>query len=371
MISLVHLSTSYNAFGGIENSVYNLAKGFCDINETAFLYVANKCCFKGYKNRLRMHGSKLLSLDWSTIDSISKCVSNKKDYINVELEKLSRRYNFKVIQAHDANWGILYHTEPWNSFKGNYFLRLHMAHDKKTLENIRKQPWTGVSVVSSYLKKEIFKIHSNARIDAVIPNSIDTNMFIRKNKLYNNNNEIIFCPSRFANKKGIIILLEAFKNLLKHKRNLTLWLCGGKSLFKNEEHNNTYSMVLNYVYDNGISKNVIIFDNIRWDNMPKYYIESDIVVIPSLDETFGRVALEALSCGLPTIVTRVGNLPDLVEDSAIVAETSSDSLLAALDRLINDKGLRNFYKDRGPLISKNYSNRLVASQFKFFFGMNR
>ena len=43
---------------------------------------------------------------------------------------------------------------------------------------------------------------------------------------------------------------------------------------------------------------------------------ADILLLPSQDESFGLVALEAMASEVPVIASRVGGLPEVVEGSA-------------------------------------------------------
>jgi glycosyltransferase involved in cell wall biosynthesis len=69
-----------------------------------------------------------------------------------------------------------------------------------------------------------------------------------------------------------------------------------------------------------------------------------IAVVPSLcPETFGLVALEAMSAGRPVIASRIGGLPELVRDGQegfLVAPSDVRSLAEAMQRLLADGDLR-------------------------------
>jgi D-inositol-3-phosphate glycosyltransferase len=51
------------------------------------------------------------------------------------------------------------------------------------------------------------------------------------------------------------------------------------------------------------------------EELPLIYSASDIVVVPSYHESFGLVAVEALSCGRPVVATRAGGLMAIVRNA--------------------------------------------------------
>lgn len=67
---------------------------------------------------------------------------------------------------------------------------------------------------------------------------------------------------------------------------------------------------------------------------------SALVVVPSLwPEAFGRVVLDAYSCGRPVIASRIGGLPELVgpETGLLVTPSDSAALAEAIGRLAGDR----------------------------------
>ena len=65
---------------------------------------------------------------------------------------------------------------------------------------------------------------------------------------------------------------------------------------------------------------------------------ADLVAVPSHNESFGLVAIEALACGTPVVAARVGGLPLAVGEAGVLVdghapEDWADSLQGALDRL--------------------------------------
>ena len=86
-----------------------------------------------------------------------------------------------------------------------------------------------------------------------------------------------------------------------------------------------------------------------------------VIVIPSLKETFGKAALEAMACGKPLVTSDAGNLPALVEDGAfVVPKGSAHELANAITRVLQEPDLRVKLAERGPLIAQRYSNKAIA-----------
>ena len=61
--------------------------------------------------------------------------------------------------------------------------------------------------------------------------------------------------------------------------------------------------------------NVMFMGHMNRDRLVRFYRNARFLVVPSIwFETFGLVVVEAMSQGLPVIASRIGALPEIVED---------------------------------------------------------
>jgi len=75
---------------------------------------------------------------------------------------------------------------------------------------------------------------------------------------------------------------------------------------------------------------------------------ADVAVLPSAWENFPHAAVEALAMGTPVVATRVGGVPEIVEDGEnglLVEPGDADAFTAALERYLGDEGLRRRLSD--------------------------
>ena len=84
--------------------------------------------------------------------------------------------------------------------------------------------------------------------------------------------------------------------------------------------------------------------------------QAECVLMPSLDEGFGLPALEAMACGTPVIAARVGTVPEVVGDEALLLEPNDvDGWTAAIDQMADDEGLRASLGARGRARAATFS----------------
>lgn len=84
-------------------------------------------------------------------------------------------------------------------------------------------------------------------------------------------------------------------------------------------------------------------DRVYGEEKYRAFETADIFVLPSYSEGFSRAILEAMAAGLPSVVTAVGAVPDILEDGVhafIVRPGDVEALAERLQRLIADGALR-------------------------------
>jgi glycosyltransferase involved in cell wall biosynthesis len=84
------------------------------------------------------------------------------------------------------------------------------------------------------------------------------------------------------------------------------------------------------------------FETIPYEQVLEVMMQSDVLVLPSLSEAFGLVVTEALSCGLPVIITPNVGAGDLIADGRegfVVPVCSSDAIAERLNQMDVDRDL--------------------------------
>lgn len=114
---------------------------------------------------------------------------------------------------------------------------------------------------------------------------------------------ILLFVGRLNKEKGVFDLLSAFNSLSKKFDNLKLLMVGS-----DEEQ---FSKFLMEKYPN--LKEKVFVRNFTLETR-KYYICSDIFIMPSYREGFGLASIEASSCGLPVIASKIYGLIDSIQD---------------------------------------------------------
>ncbi|MGB3459366.1 MAG: glycosyltransferase family 4 protein [Halobacteriota archaeon] len=204
--------------------------------------------------------------------------------------------------------------------------------------------------IISYTESERKKL-TNLGIDKnkiiVIPNGVDTKLFSTIKKQERNSNQILWI-GRFVPGKGVEYLIDAFNILIKEYPNLKLIMIGKGPLKGNIEQK---------IQNLNLRKNITIMNFVPNSNLPKIYQNSDVFVLPSINEGVPRTILEAMACGLPIVCTALPQLINIVEGCGFLVPLRDPQALAdAIFRIISDKELAQKLGENGrKKVVENYS----------------
>jgi glycosyltransferase involved in cell wall biosynthesis len=180
----------------------------------------------------------------------------------------------------------------------------------------------------------------------VIPNAIDLELFQPPNqsppRALNGALRVGFA-GQWAARKGLDVLLQAWRAVKSALPTCELYLAGGPSLWKNVSGVSGTQELAGRVRHMERNQLVHCVGLLPRSAMPEFWRSVDVAVVPSLYEPFGLVALEALACGVPVIATAVGGLKEIIVDGEcglLIPPGDEAALNRALLRLLTDESLR-------------------------------
>lgn len=173
---------------------------------------------------------------------------------------------------------------------------------------------------------------------------VDTQEFYVLPSTKNRTKFVVGYVGAMSVRKNIKGLINAIKILLEeHKVGIELLLVGGidqNSFNKKElEHN-----FITYI------------PPVPQKDLVNYYNQMDLFVLNSIEDGFGMVTLQAMSCGLPVIISEMAGSRELINDgeNGFIVPASNDQLLA--------KKILWFYNNRSAGRQMGSKNRDIVSE---------
>ncbi len=190
--------------------------------------------------------------------------------------------------------------------------------------------------VSRFARQAIARFTGDREKLCIVPNGVDVNVFTPlENGEQPNPNQILYV-GLMRHVKGIDVLLEAMKRVVKEKPDVKLILVGGGVYrdYKAQEIE-LHEMARKF----GLEKNVEFAGIKTPAEVAKYMRESALLVLPSRTETFGAVLIEALACGTPVVATRCGGTEDIVNEDVgrLVPKENAEALANAVVEVITQR----------------------------------
>ena len=260
------------------------------------------------------------------------------------IKKLIRDFQPDILHAHFASsyglLGALAHFHPFVLSVWGYdvfeFPRKSFIHKMVIEHNLKKAD--KILSTSHVMAKET-ALYTDKKIE-VTPFGVNMQQFQPKkvNTLFEEKDIVIGTIKTLEEKYGIRYLIQAFKILVDKYSEfpLKLLIVGGGSLKEDFQK---------LVVELHLNDSVIFVGKIPFDEVPHYHNMLNIYVALSVEdgESFGVAIVEASACGNPVVVSDVGGLPEVVEDSVtgiVVPPKNAQAAADAIEKLILDRELR-------------------------------
>jgi len=334
-MKILHVTKKYpNAVGGDAIVVSNLEKQQKKNGHEVFILTTNCDDILNKPNvtkfGLKDNSQHLDTITWRRIFSLIGLYFRSK--------KIISQIKPDVVHSHSIDMGFVlssacrkYNIPIINTFHGGIFSITDRDKKRSFIERylIKKAKF---KVITTPNKKDL-KLAKGVYNNLVyIPNGVDLSKFKNIKHKINKTPKILFV-GRIDRLKGLDYLIDSAKILQDKKIEFEIELVGdGKDMEMYKER----------VKEMNLNKKIKFLGRKSPEDTLKHYQTADIFVLPSLDESFGIVLIEAMACKKPVIGTKVGGIPYVInpnKDGLLVPPKNPQALADAIIKILKNPKL--------------------------------
>lgn len=225
------------------------------------------------------------------------------------------------------------------------------------LEKLHARRADRVITISQYCSERLDELYG-VRNAVVVPELIDLEAW---RKLFATNPAplregkfTVLCVCRFYPRKRVDVLLRAAAILRGRIPELELRIVGGgpdAARLRKLAISLRLENIVNWV------------GNTTAEELAREYNRADVFCLPSVQEGFGIVFLEAMAAGKPIIAAKAAAVPEVVEHGLLVEPENAEALAEAIRLLYSDSDLRQRLGASGNRHVEKYEMKRVAAQF--------
>lgn len=231
-----------------------------------------------------------------------------------------------------------------------------------------------VIAISDHIIETIKELYPNALINQTVDKvylGVDENQCLSTREKNDNTVRLLFV-GRLERRKGIHTIFEILPDLMtKHKCFEMRFL--GNDTIPDQVLGMSYKDYFYKEYGKEEwAERVVFLGQADNDIKNQEYADCDILLAPSLYESFGIIVIEAMSAAKPVIGCKIGGMQEIIEDGvtgyAIEVENAGQ-LYERLDRLAGNKKLRNELAQNGwQRFQKIFSkNAMIQNTLKVYY----
>lgn len=249
-------------------------------------------------------------------------------------------------------------------------LAAHSFKKKLYISFIEKRNLKGASAIHFTVPAEEAEYRSGGfpvKKAFVVPNSVpngsplDVDKEVFRGEWHiPNDNKIVLFLGRISPIKGLDTLIPAFSKVAQKISDVTLVIVGGDDRgYLNE--------IKKLVEANALSEKVVFTGMLMGKEKEVAYRNADVFVVPSVSESFGMSAVEAMREGIATILTDGVGIADaaLRANAAVVIKKDTDELANAIVGLLEDRSRREeLGRNAMKFVDEEYSEASVAKKME-------
>lgn len=247
-------------------------------------------------------------------------------------------------------------------------ITLHTSH---FLKLARKRAWRPVLrrivksadwllAASEEIRDVALDLYAHPHAEA-LTNGVDTSLFVPRDHARQRERPVLIVPRRLFEKNGVEYFVRALP-LIRQELDVEAVLVGdGPERGRLER----------LAADLDVSGIIRFLGRRPNDEMPALLADADVAVLPSLMEATSVAALEAMSCGVPVAASRVGGLPEIVDETVgtLFEPADPQSLAAAVVALLRRPGLSDTGRLARERVVRNWSVARLAQRHQEIYEM--
>ncbi|MBO9128222.1 N-acetyl-alpha-D-glucosaminyl L-malate synthase BshA [Bacillus sp. 165] len=220
-----------------------------------------------------------------------------------------------------------------------------------------------VTAVSQSLVEQTYELIEPKQEIHTVYNFIDNRVYRKKDTSYlkeeygiKEDEKVIIHVSNFRKVKRVQDVIQSFDLIQKEVPSKLLLVGDGPE----------YTLLAKLVKERKLEDKVLFLG--KQENVEDLFSISDLKLLLSEKESFGLVLLEAMACGVPCIGTRIGGIPEVIEDgrTGYICELGDIEQIAekAIQLLTDETLHKQMAKNAADTVQQRFSADNIVSQYE-------
>lgn len=268
----------------------------------------------------------------------------------------------------DDRWRTIYHCHNWKLAERMNYYRFSPRRVAALLGariDLRiARRCDHLIAISSFIRARVLETTKRATDDiSILTNIVDNELFSPEPEA--SGRDGILFVGRIAAEKGVSTLIEAMATVVRSAPGVVLRIVGPGA--DGTERGGYLRVCQEMVQKLGLEASVRFEGEVPNAELPRLLRSARVLVVPSVwEEPCGVVVLEGLACGTPVVGSRVGGIPELIEEGRtglLVPPQDPQALAAALISALVDRDLQESAGRLGPrVVAERHTWRAVGER---------